>query len=119
MKDELVLVFPRCLLDEIGVFQGINQGVEPYIGKILDKGNTRFLKRSLAEEDPAFKQVIPYVMIRKDGRYLHYVRGKGSGEKRLVAMGSIGIGGHINSSDESLFHTGREYLRSGCSARTA
>lgn len=112
MKDELVLVFPRSLLDEVGDFQGIHLGVEPYVERILDKENTRFLRRSQAENDPAFKQVIPYVIIRKKGRFLHYVRGKGSGEKRLVAMGSIGIGGHINPSDESLFNTGRQFYES-------
>ena len=37
------------------------------------------------------------------------MRGKGSGEKRLVAMGSIGIGGHINDGDESLFLTGLDF----------
>jgi predicted NUDIX family phosphoesterase len=112
MKDELVLVFPRNLLNEVGDFQGIHLGVEPYIERILDKENTRFLKRSQAENDPAFKQVIPYVIVCKNGRYLHYVRGKGSGEKRLVAMGSIGIGGHINPSDETLFNTGRQFYES-------
>jgi predicted NUDIX family phosphoesterase len=37
------------------------------------------------------------------GRILRYVRGGKSGEKRLVAKGSIGIGGHINDADEGLF----------------
>ncbi len=38
---------------------------------------------------------------------LHYVRGKKAGEQRLVAKGSIGIGGHINDEDfegETLFN---------------
>jgi predicted NUDIX family phosphoesterase len=34
---------------------------------------------------------------------LHYVRGKKAGEQRLVAKGSIGIGGHMNDHDEGLF----------------
>ena len=34
---------------------------------------------------------------------LHYVRGKKAGEQRLVAKGSIGIGGHMNGRDEHLF----------------
>jgi len=34
---------------------------------------------------------------------LHYVRGKKSGEQRLVSKGSIGIGGHMNDEDEGLF----------------
>ena len=36
------------------------------------------------------------------GKILHYTRGAKSGEKRLVAKSSIGIGGHINDTDESL-----------------
>ena len=35
---------------------------------------------------------------------LHYVRGKKAGEQRLVAKGSIGIGGHMNQEDELLFN---------------
>jgi predicted NUDIX family phosphoesterase len=39
-----------------------------------------------------------------DGKsILHYVRGKKAGEQRLVAKGSIGIGGHINDNDSTLF----------------
>ena len=36
-------------------------------------------------------------------KVLYYVRGKKAGEQRLVAKGSIGIGGHMNDNDESLF----------------
>ena len=80
-----------------------------YVPRILEAENTRFVRRSAAEDDPSHKQIIPYVLIRKGDRYLHYVRGKGSGEKRLVSLGSIGIGGHINHGDESLFLTGLEF----------
>ena len=109
MKDELVLGFPRKLLDDLGAFQGIQLETECYLEVILDARNTRFMPRSQAEEDPSFKQIIPYVLIRRNDRLLHYVRGKGSGEKRLVRKGSIGIGGHINPSDETLFGTGRDF----------
>jgi predicted NUDIX family phosphoesterase len=112
MRDELVLGFPRKLLDDLGTFQGIQLETERYLEVILDSRNTRFMPRSLAEIDPSFKQIIPYVLIRRDDRLLHYVRGKGSGEKRLVAKGSIGIGGHINPSDENLFGTGRDFYES-------
>jgi len=47
--------------------------------------------------------VIPYVVITDGKNILHYVRGKKAGEQRLVAKGSIGIGGHINDLDETLF----------------
>ena len=103
MADELVLCIPRSLLDDIGSFQGVQTDVARYVPRILEGQNTRFVPRSEAENDPSFKQIIPYVIIRKGDRLLHYVRGKGSGEKRLVAMGSIGIGGHINHRDWNLF----------------
>jgi predicted NUDIX family phosphoesterase len=109
MRDEMVLCFPRRLLDEIGSFQGIRTDVAAYIPRILEAENTHFAPRASAEDDPSQKQIIPYVVIRKGDTYLHYVRGKGSGEKRLVAMGSMGIGGHINHGDESLFLTGLDF----------
>jgi predicted NUDIX family phosphoesterase len=109
MAEELVLTFPRRLLDEIGSFQGLCTDIAPYVPRILEAQNTRFVPRSLAEDDPSLKQIIPYVLVRRGNRLLHYVRGKGSGEKRLVAKGSIGIGGHINHRDEDLFGTGTDY----------
>jgi predicted NUDIX family phosphoesterase len=109
MREEMVLCFPRTLLDEIGSFQGIRTDVSAYVPRILEAENTHFVARALAEDDPSQKQVIPYVLFKKGDTYLHYVRGKGSGEKRLVAKGSIGIGGHINHGDESLFQAGLEF----------
>lgn len=109
MREEMVLCFPRTLLDEIGSFQGVRTDVAGYVPRILQAENTHFVRRAEAEQDPSQKQIIPYVLFKKGGSYLHYVRGKGSGEKRLVAKGSIGIGGHINNEDESLFLTGLEF----------
>jgi predicted NUDIX family phosphoesterase len=107
--EELVLTFPRALLDEIGSFQGLRTDIGAYVPRILEAQNTRYVARSIAEDDPSLKQIIPYVLVRRGGTLLHYVRGKGSGEKRLVAKGSIGIGGHINHRDEDLFGTGTDY----------
>src|SRR5262249_54104088 len=42
-----------------------------------------------------------------------YVRGKKAGEQRLVAKGSIGIGGHMNETDESLFAMDEAAYRTG------
>ncbi len=106
MAEELVLCVPRTLLDEIGTFHGIQTNVAAYIPRILEAHNTVFVPRSKAEHDPSLKQIIAYVLIKKGDRFLHYVRGKGSGEKRLVALGSIGIGGHVNNLDETLFASG-------------
>lgn len=110
MTDEVgVLCCSRSLLDEIGAFQGLQANVTPYFPRLLDPENRRFIPRSQAEQDPSWKQIIPYVLIKKGDTFLYYVRGKGSGEKRLVSKGSVGIGGHINYGDVSLFLGGLDF----------
>lgn len=101
--DEQVLVVRRELFDRLGSFQGLSTEVDRYLTEFLKKENNFFSPRSSAENDPSLKQIIPYAVFRFGGRILHYTRGSSSGEKRLVAKGSIGIGGHINDTDESLF----------------
>jgi predicted NUDIX family phosphoesterase len=97
--DEQVLVISRSLFDDIGSFQGLSAETQRYLPAFLDPENNYFLARDDAEHDPSHKQIIPYAIFHHEGRFLHYVRGGGSGEKRLAAKGSIGIGGHINSED--------------------
>ena len=102
--DENVLVVRRSLFDELGSFHGLNFEPEKYLRALLSRGNNFFLPRVLAETDPTHKQIIPYALIAFENQVLHYVRGKKAGEQRLVAKGSIGIGGHMNQEDESLFN---------------
>ncbi len=102
-NDENVLVVTRDLFETIGAFQGLQKNPGPYLSKFLKREHNRFLTRAKAENDPSFKQLIPYAVFTCGEKILHYVRGSAGGEKRLVKMGSIGIGGHINDSDESLF----------------
>jgi len=106
VADEKVLVFPRSVFERLGVFQGFSTDVGRYLPTLLDPRNNSFQPRAHAETDPSFKQIIPYVVITDGKCVLHYVRGKKAGEQRLVAKGSIGIGGHINDEDHSLFAVG-------------
>ena len=101
--EENVLVVRRSLFDELGSFHGLNFETEKYLSALLSRGNNFFLPRAQAENDPTHKQIIPYALIVHGDTVLHYVRGKKAGEQRLVAKGSIGIGGHMNDTDESLF----------------
>jgi predicted NUDIX family phosphoesterase len=103
MKDEMILVVRRALFDQLGAFQGLNFQVDHYLPALLDRANNFFTARGPAETDPTLKQIIPYVLLVHGERVLHYVRGKKAGEQRLVAKGSIGIGGHMNDHDEGLF----------------
>jgi len=102
--EENVLVIKRSLFDQLGSFHGLNFEPQKYLDAILSRGNNFFLRRAVAENDPTHKQIIPYVLLAHEGRVLFYVRGKKAGEQRLVAKGSIGIGGHMNQDDESLFN---------------
>ena len=102
---ENVLVVRRDLFDSIGSFQGLHRNTSKYLEEFLKRENNFFAPRSTAETDPSLKQIIPYAVFTHEGRILHYVRGGAGGEKRLVSKGSIGIGGHINDTDETLFST--------------
>jgi predicted NUDIX family phosphoesterase len=99
IADENVLVFPRSLFEQLGIFQGFSSDVKHYLPVILSNKNHNFMPRAEAETNPDFKQIIPYVVITDGKSILHYVRGKKAGEQRLVAKGSVGIGGHINDVD--------------------
>ena len=110
-REEMILAIRRSLFDELGAFQGLSFDVARYLPPILSRENNFFVPRSRAELDPGCKQIIPYVLLTHAGRVLHYVRGKKGGEQRLVAKGSIGIGGHLNDADENLFsYDQRAYL---------
>jgi predicted NUDIX family phosphoesterase len=110
---ENVLVVRRSLFDQLGSFHGLNFEPGKYLEAILSRGNNFFLPRNQAENDPTHKQIIPYVLITSGNKVLHYVRGKKAGEQRLVAKGSIGIGGHMNETDESLFALDQAAYRAG------
>src|SRR5438034_10570309 len=110
---ENVLVIRRSLFDELGSFQGLNFEPKKYLKAILSRGSNFYIPRPEAETNPAYKQIIPYALIAYGKTVLHYVRGKKAGEQRLVAKGSIGIGGHMNDTDESLFAWDEQAYRAG------
>ncbi len=108
MKEENILVVRRALFDQLGAFQGLCFEVDRYLPALLARENNFFTPRAPAEQNPELKQIIPYVLLVHDDSIFHYVRGKKAGEQRLVAKGSLGIGGHINDGDEGLFALDRE-----------
>jgi len=58
-----------------------------------------FRPRAEVENDPAYHQIIPYVVFRHGDRYLLTHRLRASSEKRLRKQYSLGVGGHINPND--------------------
>lgn len=102
--DEHVLVVPRAVFERAGAFQGFCGDTAAYLPLLLDPTHTSWRPRASVEEDPSFKQLIPYCVLAwrdADGspHYFAYTRGGGQSEARLRAKRSVGIGGHISSID--------------------
>ncbi|TKJ44368.1 hypothetical protein CEE36_01095 [candidate division TA06 bacterium B3_TA06] len=120
ISHERVLCFPRSLLNELGGFQGFRSDDGTLLEQILASGKARFIERAKAEEDPSFKQLIPYVVMVWSDKILFYVRGKKTEEGRLRSLGSVGIGGHISVTDHSLFERDiREVFAAGLGREVA
>ena len=102
--EEHVLVVPTKLFHDLGHFQGFSGEVDRYLTPLLESGQLSYRPRGAMEEDPSFKQLIPYALFRYTDptgavQLFSYQRGSGSGEERLVAKRSVGVGGHISTLD--------------------
>jgi predicted NUDIX family phosphoesterase len=97
--DERVLVVPSAELDRLGRFQGFSAEAERYITALLVPELMQYRPRSEVEEDPSFKQIIPYVVFRSADAVFCYTRGKSQGEARLHRLRSLGVGGHVSEDD--------------------
>lgn len=97
--DEQLVVFPRTVLDRLGWFEGLQVDYRSYLSAALADVNRTLLARSWAEHDPRYKQLVTYVLLACGDRLFVYQRSATSGEPRLAGRRSLGIGGHVNSSD--------------------
>ncbi len=102
--EEQVLVLPAAVLDGLGRFQGFTDEIDRYLQPVLRSESLAYRPRGAMEEDPSYKQLIPYVLLRYTdaagvAHVFSYTRGGGGGEKRLHAKRSVGVGGHISTED--------------------
>jgi predicted NUDIX family phosphoesterase len=100
--NENVLVVPTAGINPLldGLFSTANlTGCLTYI-----LSHYSFRSRAIVEDDPSFKQIIPYVLIRHQDRFLLTQRTSRQTEKRLHGKYSVGIGGHINDLEQSAGH---------------
>lgn len=97
------MAVPAAELFRAGGFQGLAVGAAAWLPCLFDPRHSRFLPRAQAENDPAWKQVIPYVILHCAGEVFCYRRGQASTESRLRALHSVGLGGHIRPTDETFF----------------
>lgn len=101
---EKVLVVPTALFRDLGYFHGFSTDVHRYLPHLFEGNHIEYRPRSEMEEDPSFKQLIPYVIFSWTDQagvmqLFEYQRGGGQGERRLHAKRSVGVGGHISSDD--------------------
>jgi predicted NUDIX family phosphoesterase len=97
--EELVFAFPTDGLWKLITYKkkGLIRENSEVLKKIVQNG--LFLRRSEVEEDPSFKQIIPYAIISNKKSYYLFRRTSGQTEKRLHNKFSLGVGGHMNPDD--------------------
>jgi predicted NUDIX family phosphoesterase len=95
--DEIILAVKReDLFFDDEPFQGVLLNPERVMAYMEKFEHFWLDRRGDIEEDSRFKQIIPYVMIRRGTEVFKYTRLEAGGEKRLHNQQSIGVGGHMN-----------------------
>jgi predicted NUDIX family phosphoesterase len=109
--NENVLVVPTSGINPLltGCFTSTN--LRSCLDFIL--ANHSFRSRAIVEDDPSFKQIIPYVVVRHGDGYLLMRRTNRQTEARLHGKYSVGVGGHINDTEQfaanqNVLHAGLE-----------
>jgi predicted NUDIX family phosphoesterase len=109
--EELVFAFPTAGFWKLMAYKkkGLIKGNSEALKRIVQDG--LFLGRSGLEEDPSFKQIIPYAIIsykepelsgvRQSQLFYLFRRKSGQTEKRLHNKFSLGVGGHMNPGDST------------------
>lgn len=117
--DEKILVVPRSVLFDGGdAWSGFKvlESLDDF--QSIVEQHKLFLWRSEVEQDPSYKQIIPYLVFRHQGKYFVMKRRSTASEQRLKDKYTNGIGGHIRQEDienASLFQWARrEFAEEVC-----
>jgi predicted NUDIX family phosphoesterase len=94
--EESVFAIPTDILWKLIPYKekGLIKGTADVLNRIVQNG--LFRKRYELEEDPSFKQIIPYAIISNKDSYYVFRRITGQTEKRLHNKLHLGVGGHMN-----------------------
>lgn len=94
----MILVVKREKLFCDGDWQGLKTAdFDRYQARIM--AHQEYHPRGLMEEDPQFKQIIPYLVFKHQDHIFIMQRSIDASERRLQNMYSIGIGGHVRQED--------------------
>jgi len=96
---ELVFAIPTDELWKLLTYKekGLIKENSEVLKRVVQNG--LFRKRSELEEDPSFKQIIPYAIISNKESFFLFKRTSRQTEKRLHNKFSLGVGGHMNQSN--------------------
>ncbi|HEX7490912.1 MAG TPA: NUDIX domain-containing protein [Candidatus Limnocylindrales bacterium] len=99
-KPELVYAVPRDdLFGGVAGWLGVKvDGIAPLLERAERLGG--YVERPSAEQDPALKQIIPYLVLRDGDRIFLMKRTRAGGDARLHDHYTIGVGGHLNPGDD-------------------
>jgi predicted NUDIX family phosphoesterase len=101
VSGERVYVVPRAaVVDDAGWYGLRTDGLAAFVATLERDG--RYEPRDRMEGDPAFKQVIPYLVLRDGPCYFLMQRTAAGADPRLHGRFSIGVGGHLNPGDGDL-----------------
>jgi len=106
--EESVFAIPTDILWKLIPYKekGLIKGTADVLNRIVQNG--LFRKRYELEEDPSFKQIIPYAIISNKDSYYVFRRITGQTEKRLHNKLHLGAGGHMNPGSSK--EPGDQYL---------
>ncbi len=99
--EELVFALPTDKLWKLISYKekGLIKENSEVLKRIIQNG--LFRKRNELEEDPSFKQIIPYAIISNKELYYLFKRTSKQAEKRLHNKFSLGVGGHMNPANSN------------------
>ncbi len=100
LQEQILVVKRSTLFAHQSAWHGMySNNIEPIISAITT--NQEYMQRSLAETDPSYKQIIPYMIFTFEGKYFVMQRKATASEQRLAGKLSLGIGGHMRKEDMS------------------
>ncbi len=98
MQEQILVVKRTVLFEHEAAWNGLKKVDFKNYLKLIDT-HKEFHPRGFMEEDPTFKQIIPYLVFCHNDRYFLMERHKKASETRLQSKMSLGIGGHIRKED--------------------
>lgn len=96
--NEMILVVKTSTLFPQEAFQGLYE-VDFESALALITQHKEFHPRGLMEQDPAYKQIIPYLIFTHNNNYFLMQRSATASETRLQNNYTLGIGGHVQEED--------------------